>query len=294
MQNKLLILTSANRNLYALNLRTSVLHRILENGYGYDWLMGITKEEDIFYLSSNYQVYQGTLKNQTLKFKSMMEEANPTPPQFHHIKATNGKLFIPATSYNSIYVLNHDLDTEAMITVLPPDTTKDFSYPGNYNHINGIHYSKDTDLYYVTLNRFTTQQFGASGVLILDKDFNELSRFEYGWQAHRYTIIDNKAYAVVGFNKLRQDIHHPPKSGLLVNKQLVWEMDTDWYCKSFSVDDEFIYVVGGQVAERAQREEVTGVVFKLTREFKQVDMMMFPNSGEFKGSLLDSYDYMDI
>lgn len=294
MKNKLLILTSANRNLYVLDLRTSKLHLVLENGYGYDWLMGITKEKDQMYLSSNYQVFQGTFKDYVLKFDNMMEEANPVPPQFHHTKATNGKLLVPATSYNAVYVLNHNLETEEMITVAPPNPNEDYNYPNNYNHINGIHYSANEDLYYVTLNRFTTQKFGMSGVLVMDTNFNELDRFEYGWQSHRFTFIDDRAYAVVGYNKLRQDIHHPPHSGLFVDGSLVWEMDSDWYCKSYSVDDEFIYVVGGQVSERAQRNEITGVVFKLDREFNQVDMMMFPNSGEFKGSLLDSYDYADI
>lgn len=254
------------------------------NNLNYKWLMGITRASNgDIYISGNNCI----INNSTDK-AIVVDDGNPA---FHHIKCIDDYIIAPATAVNKLVIFDLGLKVQAIIDINPPDLEKPTARLINYNHLNCVHYYKG--FYYIDLNWYTKKRFSSSGVAVLDENFNEVDRFEYGWQTHGFCFIDDKKYVLCGFNKRNPNVYHPHMGGLMVDGEIVYEIGGDWFCKNFSVDDDYIYIVGGNCAIRDERNNIDGLLIILDREFNQIDKVILKDFGECRGCLLDNYDLTD-
>ena len=272
---------TAGKSLINFNLTNKKIGITDFRGTEFKGLMGITKfaDGDIIIGANNFLISLKT--GEVVGYYESLD--------FHHIKYINKKLIITCTRANQLIVLSDN--NSKLIGINPPDKSIPVQKTLNYNHLNCICYYDHK--YYVDLNWLTTRPFDVSGVSVLDEEFNEIDRFEYGWQTHGFTVINDDYYALCGANKIQKNIHHPNVGGLMVNGDIVYEIKNDWFCKDFSVDDKYIYIVGGNNSHRADRHKVDGLLIILDRKFNEIDKIVFKGTGECRGCLLNNYDYCD-
>jgi hypothetical protein len=78
----------------------------------------------------------------------------------------------------------------------------------------------------------------------------------------------------------------------MVNGELVFEHDPDkYFCKDFSMDDEHIYIVGGESKRREDRGLAAGVVFVLNRKYELLEEHVLHGMGGLCGCRLPDVDY---
>lgn len=77
----------------------------------------------------------------------------------------------------------------------------------------------------------------------------------------------------------------------MVDGEIVFEHSPDeFFCKDFSVDDNYIYIVGGSVNTREQRGKGDGIVFVLDKNYSLLEKKTAPDFGGFCGCLTANYD----
>ncbi len=204
----------------------------------------------------------------------------------HHIKPFGKKLLAACTGRDELLVLSDDLTIEHVIDLqsrLKGRTKEGFS---DFYHANAACYRNG--LIYIDLNHYYGED--RSGVLVLDEQFKKVDEFQYGWETHGLTRIDSSLYALCGNSW--KDLDHPDRAGLFVDGELVFEHDpNEIFCKDFSIDEDYVYLVGGDVCRRQGRTEADSVLFLLDREdFQLIEKKVFDEKGDFAGCLLTRND----
>lgn len=202
-------------------------------------------------------------------------------PDFHKCEIYGDRLYMTCTAINQIWELGLDLTLLARHKIAPPNNSKGPRYRVNYNHLNNV--IRHDGKFYVDLNWLTNTQFGPSGVAILDGDWKELNRFEYGWESHAFQFVNEDKYVICGSSDRIKPVNHPKQAGLMVEGELVFEHETDVFCKDMLVTEDRIYIVGGGVGGKATRGKRDGHLYILDRDFELLDEITFPNSGGFCG-----------
>ncbi len=204
---------------------------------------------------------------------------------FHHIKPYGEKLLVAATGRDEIIVLSADLEVEDVINLqklLRGHVVDGFT---DFYHANAACYRDG--LIYVDLNHYYGED--RSGVLVLDESYDKVDEFQFGWETHGLTRIDGSLYALCGNSW--KDLNHPYRAGLFVDGELVFDHDpNEVFCKDFSVDEDYIYLVGGDVCRRSGRTEADSVLFLLDRDFNLLEKKVFDGKGDFAGCLLSGED----
>jgi hypothetical protein len=187
-------------------------------------------------------------------------------PDFHQCFIYENRLYITCTAINQVWELNLQLGLERRHKITPPIAKRGVKYKANYNHLNNIvlHEGK----FYVCLNWLTSWQYGPSGVAVLDPDWEEVERFEYGWELHAFQFWKGKKYALCGSSDRIKKVNHPHQAGLMVDGKLVFEHETDVFCKDMLITEERIYIVGGGVEKRGDRRKGNGVLYTLSPTFR--------------------------
>lgn len=242
-------------------------------------VMGLARYENHLFASSRELIVRQEYPH--INTKSIRKKFQIDSPQFHQLLLHHKKLYITCTAINEIWVFDYDLTLLERKRIAPPNRNSPVALKRNYNHANSICYH--SGLFYVGLNWLTSTQYGKSGVCVLNQDLQEQNRFEYGWESHGFTFVDNKPYALCATSGTDKNISHPRRAGLMVDGQLVFEHPTDIFCKAFIVDKDYIYAVGGDVAIRDQRNDANGVIYTLDRNFQLLNTVKFINAGQLCG-----------
>ena len=159
-------------------------------------------------------------------------------------------------------------------------------YKHNYNHINNI--IKHNDKFYINLNWFSHIQYGMSGVAVFDLEFNELERFEFGWETHEFQFIGDDMICICGSSGGDKKINHPNKGGLMINKELVFEHDGDEsFCKGLCWDDEYFYLCGGEKKKLGERSGGKSIIYIVDKnDYSLVDKIILDSIANIKSSLI--------
>ena len=77
-----------------------------------------------------------------------------------------------------------------------------------------------------------------------------------------------------------------------MDEDLVFQYDSnEYFCKDFSMNDEYIVIVGGTVTTRERRSSAAGVVFILNRQFELLAKEVISGLGGFNGCRFMDRDY---
>ena len=202
-------------------------------------------------------------------------------PAFHNMTMCHDRLYVTATGRNEIWELDWDLKRTRCI----PVETHSF----DFNHLNNIFY--DGECFYVCLMRYD-ERFGYGGYVKFNRNWQEIERKKMGWESHAFCVIAGEHYNLCASAGSKNQIYHPHKAGLMINGSFVFEHDPDaYYCKDFSMDDEYIYIVGGEVSARTERKKANAVIFILDKKYNLVDTLQFKGIGGFSGCRLPGLDY---
>ena len=289
--NRILYIAGHN-GMFSFNLQSREIRLVFEDKSEY--FMGLEKFDDTILLAGGSKLYalaeaggDITLLKRTKSFRTSL--LGRLTPAFHQMSLVNEGLYVSAVFNNEVWKFDANLNLRKRIKIAPPDPDRHFRYKENYNHIN--HVFPYDGKYYVCLNWLSEKQYGPSGVCVLDKTFNEIERFEYGWEMHAFSILDGKYYSIVGSSAKIKSINHPGLAGLYVDKELVYSHDPrSYFCKDFSMDDKNIYIVGSEIRERNDRWNAGGVLIILDRNYRLIDEIVFQNTGGFNGCMLDQHD----
>lgn len=205
-------------------------------------------------------------------------------PQFHQLLLHHKKVYITCTAINEIWIFDYDLTLLEKKRITPPKANMPIQLKANYNHLNSICYH--SGYFYVGLNWLTSTQYGKSGVCVLNQNLEEQNRFEYGWETHGFTFVDDQKYALCAVSGSDKTIAHPRRAGLMVDGKLVFEHPTDIFCKAFVTTEDRIYLFGGSVATRGQRGNICGVIYILDRNFNLLNTFNFKGYGQFCGGIV--------
>jgi hypothetical protein len=141
------------------------------------------------------------------------------------------------------------------------------------------------EAFYVCLNCYH-KSYGYAGYAKFDLDWNEIERRRIGWESHALSVIDGKIVNLCSSSGAIKNISHPHRAGLMVNGELVFEHNPDkYFCKDFSMDDEHIYIVGGESKKREDRGKAAGVVFVLNRKYELLKECVLPGTGGLCGAV---------
>lgn len=275
---KVILVGNANGQIYTYNIITHKLEP-------YDKpdkraVMGFGRCGKHLFISSKEMIFRYTDGTPTIckKFQTYS-------PQFHQLLVHKGNIYITCTAINEIWIFDYDLNLLAKKRITPPNPKNPIVFKQNYNHANSICYHDG--LFYVGLNWFTSTQHGKSGVCVLNQNFEEQKRFEYGWQLHGFTFVDNKPYALCAtHNDMSRKMNHPRRAGLMVDGKLVFEHSIDVFCKALIVTMDRIYMFGGGIAARHQRGNVSGTIYVLDKEFNLLETHHFDGTGQLCGGML--------
>jgi len=202
-------------------------------------------------------------------------------PALHQMTMVNDEICISATGCNEVWRFSRDLRLLQRIPIHPRKY--------DFNHLNNVFW--DGSYYYVCLMRLK-ERFGYGGYAKFTSTWEEVERKALGWEAHAFSVINGDYYNLCASAGSKQKITHPHKAGLMVNGTFVFEHDPDkYYCKDFSMDEEKIYIVGGEVTSRTERKKANGVIFVLDRNFSLCDTLFFNGLGGFSGCRLPVCDY---
>jgi hypothetical protein len=224
-------------------------------------LMGICRDEDFLYAASLNRIYK--LCQDDYKLLKKTRVCRPSP-DFHQMNAYDGLIYITATRRNQIWVYDRELRRTKKVKIHPPDPLRRVRYKKNYNHINAI--VKHQGDFYINLNWYSQEQYGDSGVLKTDLEFNETGKFKYGWESHDLQFSGTKMMAICSTSGKDKKIIHPHRSGLMVDGKLVWDHNPDdSFCKALCYDQQHIFICGGKKAKRTRRKNTPGVIYVLDR-----------------------------
>lgn len=242
-------------------------------------LMGLDKTDDYLYVAAKSRIFK--MGGKTFD--------NVRRVDFHQITIIEGCLYATCTSINEVWKFDLDLNLLRRYKISPPNPTLPVQYKENYNHLNNIIYHGDK--FYICLNWLTNKQYGLSGIAVLNNNFEEVERFELGWESHNFSIINDKQYVLCGSSGFIKKVNHPHISGLMVDGKIVFNHNPDeFFCKDFSVDENNIYIVGGSVKKRGYRNSADGVLFVLDRQYNLKYEKIFGESGGFCGCITTGLD----
>ena len=292
VENKHLYLAAEGGKLYRYDLSFDRLDLIFfdENE---ETLMALAIYGNYLYVGGKSRLLKFEIIEDEIKLIKTTNEINKIKfpfrirkPDFHKMSIISEEILITATSYNQVWKFDLELDYKEAYSINPPFKFLPVWHKKNYNHINNI--VRYRDRYYVCLNRLA-EQYGSSGVAVLDTKMREEKRFEIGWEAHNFSFIDGKSYVLCGSSGAIKQVYHPHKAGLMSNKKLVFEHDSDsFFCKDFTSDGKNIYIVGGSVGKRQQRALGDGVIYILDEIHRLTGQKVFKQTGGFCGCLLNS------
>ena len=280
--NKKILIGNMNSKIYAYDIDTQKLSTYCDTeGNG---MMGLARDGEHLFVSSREMVMRQKYPFDKSDDALCMKFPNESP-QFHQMMIHHGEIYLTCTLLNEIWVFSNELKLLGKRTIRPPNAHKPVELKVNYNHLNSICFHKDR--FYVGLNWLTLEQYGKSGVCVLDTKLRELRRFPYSWEMHGFTFVDGKQYALCASSKLAGRVMgHPLVAGLIVEDEVVFEHSTDVFCKAFVVSDDHIYLLGGDVAQRDERKNACGFIYILDRTFNLLDTLKFEDTGQFCGGLL--------
>lgn len=276
-------------SLYVYDINTGVLEKLFSDNQS-EVLMGLCMFDGFLYVGAKTKIYKFKIHSYNNLSKVKVFNAPGPYPAFHQLVYNGGFIYITCTNTNEIWKLTIDLELKKRFVIPPPLKDKPIGYKTNYNHLNNLFF--DGDIAYVCLNWLTTTQFGPSGVSVVESDtFKEIDRFKYGWEAHNFCKINRDSYVLCGSSGSIKKVHHAHKAGLMVNGGLVFEHNpSKFFCKDFSMDDDRIYLVGGEVCDRRFRPMANGKLYILNKNFEILVSKYFNKSGGFCGCLTDSID----
>ncbi len=285
------LLAAEGGRLYLYNSLTDRLVLLFQDDNN-ETLMGLARDGEHLYLGAKSRLFKLHFIGSPMDYLPDPIKATPISdeiPDFHQINIIDGSLYATATAKNEIWKFDLDLNLERIYRLRPPRRFLPIKYKQNYNHLNSIF--KYNGTYYVCLNWLTAKQYGPSGFSVLNNYFKEIQRIEYGWEAHNFALIDGKRFVLCGSSGAIKGVGHTHKAGLMVNGALVYEHDPNlWFCKDFSVADNYILLVDGQVRKRNQRTRSNGVIFALNKKYHVLSEVSFSGSGGFCGCLFPNKD----
>ncbi len=224
-------------------------------------MMGIEPIGEHLFVASLSRIYKLRIDDFSLVAKT--ELYDPTP-DFHQMSAVDGQLYTTATKLNQIWIFDENLNCTRVHDIPPPNPKRRAKYKKNYNHLNNI--VRREDRFYIDLNWLTRTQYAESGVLVTDLDLNEIERFEFGWESHDFQFIDGKMVAICATSDKGKRVKHPWRSGLMVDRELVFEHNADEaFCKGLCYDDRYVYLCGGRKMPRSQRKNSSSIIYILNR-----------------------------
>ncbi|TKB67091.1 MAG: hypothetical protein E8D47_04670 [Nitrospira sp.] len=203
-------------------------------------------------------------------------------PGLHQMNLYQDRLYIAATVWNEIWVVDFGLHMLERIALQP--------HRRDFYHLNNVFC--DGAAFYVCLNRYDGRH-GIGGYAKFDLAWNEIERRAIGWQSHAFSVIDGRTVQLCCLDPATDTQgRYPRRAGLLVNHDLVFEYDArQYFLKDFSMNNDRIYIVGGSTTERTNRASSTGVLFVLTRDYELIEECIFPGTGGFNGCRLTGIDY---
>lgn len=277
-----LLLTTEGGQVVKLNTETKefkIVYQCPDN----EALMGIAIQKDFFYIASLSRIYK--IKYADYQLIHQTELYKPSP-DFHQMQFYDNKLYTTITKFNQIWVYDIDLNLIESHDITPPVPGKKVKYKKNYNHLNNI--VKHENKFYINLNWLTNIQYANSGVAIFDENFNEIDKFEFGWETHDFQFMNGKKIAICGSSSKRKKIHHIYKAGLLVDGELVFEHDPDEsFCKGLCYDDEQIYICGGKKMTRSKRKFSSSIIHILDKyNYNQKEKLEIKEIKAIKGCML--------
>jgi hypothetical protein len=242
--------------------------------------MGLHVDENFIYVSSNAQVYK--LKRDD--FSKVTQTKSYGDVGMHQLNMYDGKVYVTVTKMNEIWVYDENLNRLETHVIKPPNGGKP-KYKKNYNHINNI-ILKD-DKFYINLNWYTTTQYSSSGVLITDKEFNEIERFEMGWESHDFQFMGDDMVTICASSGVYKKINHPHRGGIMIDNELVFEHEpNEAFCKGLTWDDKYFYLCGGQMLQRGDRKFGGSVIYIVNKDdYSLSKKIMNTNIKNIKGVL---------
>lgn len=235
-----------------------------------------------FYTRNFYRQFVEGLKFRLLNKLTLKEAAiRYGDPAFHRMNIYNNRLYVAATGCNEVWEMDLELNLNRRIVIQP--------HICDYNHLNNVFF--DGKYYYVGLMRYC-RRFGYAGYAKFDCNWIEIERRQLGWEAHSLCVIGGDLYNLCSSGGSRHRVYHPHRAGIMINGALVFEHDPDkYYCKDFAIDDDYIYIVGGEVSTRGERKKADAVLFILDTDYKLLNEIQFKNTGGFSGCRLPEKDY---
>ena len=246
-------------------------------------LMGIELFKDYLHIASLSQIYIIQFSDYQLVHQT--ELYNPSP-DFHQMQFYDNKLYTTITKFNQIWVYDEDLNLVGSHDITPPIPAKKVKYKKNYSHLNNI--VKYDNKFYVNLNWLIAVQYGNSDVVVMDENFKEVYKFEFGWETYDFQFMDGKKIAICGSSSKRKKIHHIYKAGLMVNKKLVFEHDPDEsFCKGLCYNNEFIYLCCRKKMTRSKRKFSNSVIHILNKSnYSLVEKLEIEEIKAIKGGII--------
>ena len=310
--NQFLYLACAGGRLFRLDIATGKAQLIYQHP-DYQPLMGLVIKKDQLYFGGQTFLGKGVLRNakiEDLKIKEFYPSHWKKPhqlmknfwskivrvdscamkyvnPQFHQMNFYDDKIYVTVTGRNEVWELNEELELLRCIVIQP--------HIADYNHVNNVFF--DGEFFYVGLARYG-RKLGSGGFAKLDKDWVEIERQSLGWESHGFCLIGEKRFhlcsssgSLIGVTH-EGPLFHPHRAGLMVDDEIVFEYDpAKFFCKDFSIDENYIYVVGGGVKPRDERMGTPGTVFVLNHDFELLKTHTLQKSGGIGGCQLSSQDY---
>jgi len=308
-----LFITSANGKLY--QYYDGELTTVFEPEEK-EMLTGLTKHEDTLYMTGDGTVYRIAFddKNFTLEVQDIIKipKINPLLGQ---AKIIGDRLFITSVAINGFYMFNLEL-TRVRTCEIPyvrevgwcmgegthRETGERFlsklalereaTLHGNNIHVNSIfHYN---DILYVNCSMF--KEDGRSGCVILNLALDEIDRFENGWRAYSFCIIEGRKYCLCNsWSEQEDSFDVPDRGGIFLDCMLIEPWEDGWFCKDMSISSDKIFVVGGRSKKNInERKNTDSIVLTLDR--KNLNLLrrdIFYGVGEFRGCLLLEDDLTD-
>jgi hypothetical protein len=278
----ILLLTTEGGQVVKLNTQT-LNFKIVYQCPDDEALMGIELHNNHLYIASLSRIYKIEYSNYQLISQTQLY--NPSP-DFHQMQFYNNILYTTVTKRNQIWTYDEDLNVTDAHNITPPHPRKKVKYKKNYNHINNI--IKHDNKFYINLNWFTDIQYASSGVVVTDVNFNEIDKFEFGWETHDFQFMNGKKIAICGSSSKRKKIHHIYKAGLMVDGELVFEHNPDEsFCKGLCYDDAFIYLCGGRKMTRSKRKFSNSVIHILNKnDYSLVEKLEIEEIKAIKGGII--------
>ena len=239
--------------------------------------MGLIVDKDLIFVNTPSFIYSLDKNNYKIVNKSKVQNA-----QYHHMNMYGGYIYVSATNLNEIHIYKKKLQLEKKILIKPPQSKQPVRYKHNYNHINTI--IKKNDRFFVNLN-WLNKQYGYSGVAVFDEKWNEIKRYQLGWESHDLQFYEAKKIVIVATSNPDKPINHPKQSGIMIDNKLIFEHDyNESFCKALTWDSNYFYLCGGSKAQRENRRFSKGIIYIVDRKtFELVEKIDNLTIGNIKG-----------